>query len=204
MEYTIKETLKQSYNNNALIREKNETQSWKVNLREQFLKLLKEDVKKTLLDIGAGAGKDSEYFKNNGMEVTAVDLSDEMVRLCREKGIDSYEQDFYSLHMLDRSFDAVWAMNCLLHVEKKELALVLNEIKGVLKPGGLFFYGVYGGVDSEGIWENDKYIPHRFFAFYTDEKLKEILANHFEIVSFKRVDTGGEYYFQSFILKKSI
>jgi hypothetical protein len=45
----------------------------------------------------------------------------------------------------------------MLHVRKADLGFVLEEIKNVLNPSGLFFMGVYGGEDSEGIWEDDIY-----------------------------------------------
>lgn len=191
----IKEILKQSYNNYAHVREKNELQEWKIKPRESFLQLLLNEGKSTLLDVGAGTGRDSKFFKNNNINVIAVDLSDEMVKLCREKGIESYELDFYNLHEIGKKFDAVWAMNSLLHVEKANLNLVLQEIKSVLNPLGLFFMGVYGGEDSEGIWEDDIYIPHRFFSFFTDENIKKVVSNHFEIISFERIETGRKYHF---------
>ena len=198
----IKEILKQSYNNYAHVREKNKLQEWKIKPRDLFLQLLLNDGKSILLDVGAGTGRDSKFFMNNNIDVIAVDLSDEMIKLCREKGIESYELDFYNLHEIGKKFDAVWAMNSLLHVEKANLNLVLQEIRSVLNPLGLFFMGVYGGEDSEGIWEDDIYTPHRFFSFYTDENIKKVVSNYFELISFERIETGGKYYFQSIIMRK--
>lgn len=197
-----KENLRLSYNNYAHVREKNELQEWKVKLRDAFLKLLLDEGKATLLDIGAGTGKDSKFFMNNNIDVIAVDLSDEMIKLCREKGIESYESDFYNLYQIGKKVDAVWSMNSLLHVEKANLNLVLQEIRRVLNPLGLFFMGVYGGEDSEGIWQEDFYTPHRFFSFYTDENIKEVVSNYFELISFERIETGRKHYFQSIIMRK--
>lgn len=58
---------------------------------------------------------------NNGLDVTAIDISEEMVRICKEKNIKAFELDFYNLHHLSTQFDAIWAMNCLLHVGDKML-----------------------------------------------------------------------------------
>lgn len=203
MTMEIKEILRQSYNNFAIEREKNNLQEWKIKPRYSFLELLINESKSTLLDIGSGTGRDSKFFMNNRIKVIAVDLSDEMIRLCREKGIESYQLDFYNLHQIDKKFDAVWSMNSLLHVEKANLDLVLEEIGSMLNPLGLFFMGVYGGEDSEGIWQNDLYIPHRFFSFYTDEKIKKVLSTHFQVISFERIETGGKYHFQSIIMRKN-
>lgn len=198
----IKEILRQAYNNYAHEREKAQLKEWKIGVRDSFLKLLLNENKSTLLDIGAGVGNDSKFFMKNNMSVIAVDLSDEMVKLCREKGIKSYELDFYNLNVIGKKFDAVWSMNSLLHVEKTKLSLVLQEISSVLNPSGLFYMGVYGGVDSEGIWQGDVYTPNRFFASYTDENIKKIVSNYFELISFETIETGDNRHFQSMIMRK--
>jgi cyclopropane fatty-acyl-phospholipid synthase-like methyltransferase len=202
MENEIKQNLKLAYDSFANDREKSELQGWKVENRQKFLQLLKSENKQNLLEIGAGTGKDSKFFMENGLKVNAVDLSDEMVKLCREKEIEAQQLDFYNLSSLNKTFDAVWAMNCLLHVEKKNLPLVLEEIKKVLKPKGLFFMGVYGGKNSEGIYEGDFYTPKRFFSFFTDEAIKEVVSKHFDIVSFDIIEPERDLNFQSIILRK--
>ncbi|MCM1991517.1 class I SAM-dependent methyltransferase [Oceanirhabdus seepicola] len=198
----IKEILRQSYNNFANEREMSKLQEWKMKPRDSFLKFLMDESKSTLLDIGAGNGRDSKFFMDNNIDAMAVDLSDEMIRLCQEKGIQSHQLDFYNLYQIGKKFDAVWSMNSLLHVEKANLNIVLEEIRNVLNPLGLFFMGVYGGEDSEGIWEDDIYNPHRFFSFYTDENIKKVVSSYFEVISFERIETGGKYHFQSMILRK--
>lgn len=202
MQNNSRESLKETYNKYANIREKNEIQPWKVENRRKFLEIVKKEDKTSLLEIGAGIGRDSKFFMDNGLKVKATDLSSEMVALCKEKGIETFELDFYNIHTIKETFDCVWAMNCLLHAEKRNLPLILKEISGVLKPSGLFFMGVYGGEDSEGIWKEDIYTPHRFFSFYTDEAINEVVARCFDIVNFERIETGGKYHFQSIILRK--
>lgn len=202
MQYDIKEGLKQAYNNHAQEREKNGAQEWKIRVRQAFLDMLNEEEKKTVLELGAGHGRDSKFFKDNNLEVIALDISEEMIRLCKKKGVEAYARDFCDLSGLNRKFDAVWAMNSLLHVEKSKLELVLGQIDSVLNNSGLFYMGVYGGVDQEGVWEDDIYTPHRFFSFYADASIKEIVKRHFEIVSFEVIETGGKYYFQSIIMRK--
>lgn len=198
----MKDILRQSYNKYAEIREKNELQPWKVLERDKFFQLLAKEGRTSLLDIGAGTGKDSRFFIEKGFNVTAVDLSDEMVKLCHGKGVQAYEMDFYNLSLLGCTFDAAWAMNSLLHIEKNNLEMVLQGIWDRLNPSGVFFMGVYGGEDFEGIWEEDIYTPHRFFSFYSDESIKEIVSNYFEPLNFDTIETGGKYHFQSITMRK--
>ncbi len=198
----IKQDLKQAYDAFAHEREKSHMQEWKRRARRAFLGALEKEGKCSLLEIGAGHGGDSVFFGEHGLAVTAVDFSEQMVRLCREKGIDAYEMDFCELSRLGRRFDAIWAMNCLLHVERASLGLVLQEIDAVLNPGGLVFMGVYGGQEWEGTWEEDTYVPKRFFVFYTDDGIQAAVREHFDIVSFDRIHTGGKYHFQSIVMRK--
>jgi len=198
-----KQSLRQTYNNHAEQRDGSGLEQWKIDERAAFLSRIKDEGKQFLLEIGAGTGRDSLFFANNGLDVLSVDLSDEMVRLCLDKGLQARQMDFYQLEdVADSSFDAVYALNCLLHVPKEDIDDVLNEIRRILKPGGLFFYGVYGGQSSNGIWENDSYKPKRFFAMYSDEKLVELAKKHFELLDFHTIPISeAAPHFQSLTLR---
>jgi hypothetical protein len=59
-----------SYNRQAENRNKGGTEDWKITERGKFLALLKSKQKGSLLEIGAGHGRDSKFFQENGFEVT--------------------------------------------------------------------------------------------------------------------------------------
>ena len=201
----LKTNLEKAYNKSAHERNSASIQAWKIEERSRFLSLLITEKKENLLEIGAGPGKDSRFFQENGLKVVCTDLSPEMVKLCRQKGLDAKVMDFSDLQFSENSFDAVYAMNSLLHLSKKVLPAVLQTINVILKRDGLFFMGVYGGVDHEGIWEEDIYEPKRFFSFYEDAHLKRILGEVFELLSFRQIDSGESsrhLHFQSIILRK--
>ena len=81
----------------------------------------------------------------------------------------------------------------------------METIRNLLKAGGVFYLGVYGGNDFEGIWSQDTYSPKRFFSFHTDDQLKKIVTEFFEILDFKTIqlDDETEHHFQSVTLKRS-
>lgn len=198
-------SLRESYNRKAQERDARLIQTWKLEERNTFLSLLRQEQKHTLLEIGAGAGKDGQFFQDQGFDVVCTDLSPEMVKLCRQKGLRAYVMDFSDLRFPAASFEAIYALNCLLHLPKAELPAVLEGLNSLLKPDGLFYLGVYGGYDSEGIWQADRYEPKRFFSFYTDEHLQQVVAKVFDLHSFKRIaldDEASELHFQSLILRK--
>lgn len=198
----VKLNLKEFYNQEAGLRNLSEKQEWKKNQRDKFLSYIKSEDKNSLLEIGAGTGTDSQFFMNCRLNVVAVDLSIEMVKLCKEKGIEAYELDFYNISNLNRKFDCIWSMNSLLHVPKTDLLKVLNEISSVLNEKGLFYMGVYGGEDSEREFVNEVANTPRFFSSYSEDKLKEVLSEVFDIIEFEQIDVGRNMDFQAVIMRK--
>lgn len=198
-----KEALVQAYNQFAAKRDQTVIAPWKAKEREQFAARLHKDNLGSLLEIGAGTGKDSLFMQQQGLEVTCIDLSGEMVKFCREKGLNAHVMDVSHLQFKDQSFDAVYAMNSLLHIPKADLGHVLREIHRVLRTGGLFFCGVYGGQDTEGVWEKDSYEPKRFFAMYQDADIVRVFESVFTLQDFHTVPIGeGQPHFQSMLLRK--
>jgi SAM-dependent methyltransferase len=197
--------LRYAYNLSAPDRQQKNVSAWKLQERQAFLDLLQREEKATLLEIGAGTGKDSKFFQDNGLQVVSTDLSPEMVQLCHDKGLEAYEMDFKNLAFPKENFDAIYALSCLLHVPKNDLPEILNSLNNLLKPTGLFFMSVYGGPDTEGIWEKDYHRPKRFFSTYSDDKILAVVTSLFELVDFKTIAPDGadpDLHAQRFILRK--
>ena len=140
--------LREAYDGGAAWRDGLDKEPWKLAERRAFRDRLAPGAR--LLEIGAGTGQDSSYFQQEGFGVVAADLSAAMVERCRAKGIEAHVMDFLHLDFPAGSFDAVFAMNCLLHVPNHDLPAVLAAVRSILRPGGLFFVGVYGGERERG------------------------------------------------------
>ena len=199
--------LRDAYDGRAAWRDRQAKATWKLAERQAFGDRLAPGGR--LLEVGAGTGQDSAYFQQRGFAVVATDLSSKMVEHCRAKGVEAHAMDFLHLDFPAASFDAVFAMNCLLHVPNRDLPAVLAAIRDVLRPGGLFFVGVYAfvGVDSgeessEGLAEDDGHVPPRFFSWRTDEQLLGFATACFDVVDFHPVDTGQGDRFQSLTLSR--
>jgi SAM-dependent methyltransferase len=200
----LRADLRTSYNRSAQERENYSKQSWKVEERANFLALLQREHKQRLLEIGSGPGHDSKFFQDQGLETVCIDLSPAMVALCQQKGLEAYVMDMTEISFPDSSFEAVYALNSLLHLPKVEFITCLQQINRLLKTGGLFFLGVYGGYEHEGIWERDSYEPQRFFSFFSDEHLEQEVSKVFDVLTFKQIilEPDDPIHFQSLILKK--
>lgn len=176
---------------------------WKTAEREAFLDRVRAEGGGRLVELGAGTGQDSAFFKEQGLEVIAIDLSPRMVEHCRGKGLDARVADFLHLGLPSASCDAAYALNSLLHVPNADLPAVLESIRVVMRPGALFFLGVYGGRSYEGPLPDDTHVPARFFALRTDEELLRLVTPAFEVVDFHAIPLrAGDFYFQSLTLRK--
>ena len=200
----IIEELRVAYDGSAVERERGEKIEWKITERQLFLDMLLSEGKHSLLEIGAGTGQDAQFFQQQGLEVICTDLSPEMVKFCRQKGLPAYVMDFLQLDFPPASFAAIYALNCLLHVPSQDLPTVLGKIRELLQPGGLFYLGVYGGSEHEGTMDNDQHTPRRFFSYHTDAFMRQVTQKFFEPVYFKAVALPGDlsFHFQSIILRK--
>ncbi len=107
IDYQLRESLRDSYNLEAQERDARVTQAWKIEERSNFLALLQQEHKHTLLEVGAGTGRDGKFFQDHGLEVTCIDLSTEMVKLCQQKGLTAYMMDMGDLQFPACSFDVV-------------------------------------------------------------------------------------------------
>ncbi|MEU4217759.1 class I SAM-dependent methyltransferase [Actinoplanes sp. NPDC026623] len=196
----VLDPLRQAYDTRADWRDGLAKEPWKVEERQAFRDRLAPGAR--LLEVGAGTGQDSVFFQREGLAVVAADLSPVMVEHCRAKGLEAHVMDFLHLDFAAGSFDAVFAMNCLLHVPNRDLPAVLAAIRAVLRPGGHFFVGTYGAEESrEGPIDGDQHVPPRFFSWRTDEQLLGFAAAaRFDVVDFHPVDTGRGYRFQSLTL----
>ena len=213
----VTQSLASYYDAEATRRDKGEIQGWKREERQRFLDALMVGRTAadhpTVLELGSGPGRDAQYFSDEYCcSVTCLDFSHEMVNKAKQRGLSAVKTDFSAgLDAASSNFDAVYAMNSLLHVLKRRLRPLIADMARVLKPDGIAYVGLYGGNDFEGHWQADPSGQARFFSYHTDEALQRLLVQdgHFEIMKFERIDTGGsrggstEHHFQSVILKRS-
>jgi SAM-dependent methyltransferase len=206
LDKALRAALRQAYNNSVDYRRALALRDWREVERRAFLDQLHQAGAVSLLEIGAGPGPDSRFFRDQGLKLITSDLALENAFACREQGLLALVLDACAIPFAANRFDAVYSANCLLHLPKREFPLALAQAGRVLKPGGRFYLGQYGGPDQESVWEDDVYQPPRFFSFFSDEKLLGVVAKQFEIVNFKSIpleeDTAA-LHFQSLTLRKA-
>lgn len=136
---------------------------------ERFILLLPEGA--AVLDLGCGSGRDSLYMKEEGLDVTAMDASEELCELAQiHIGQDVLLMRFEEIDFME-VFDGVWANASLLHVPSEEMDEVLDKIIKSMKTEGILYMSFKYG-DFSGIRDG------RYFKDYNTRELKELLGRH--------------------------
>jgi SAM-dependent methyltransferase len=91
-----------------------------------------------LVDVGCGTGAYASALAGLGWTVTGVDVSGDMVRRARARGVEVVLADATDLPFADASFDA--AVSLWTHTDVGDLAAMLDELARVLRPGAPFVY----------------------------------------------------------------
>ncbi len=130
--------------------------------QERFLSALKG---KRVLDFGCGSGRDTKYFLESGLDVTAVDGSEELCKIAGEyTGIFVKQMLFEELDEVEK-YDGIWACSSILHLPKNELRSVFGKMIRALCGDGIIYtsfkYGTFEG-ERNG----------RFFTDFTEDTFK--------------------------------
>lgn len=191
-----------TYNQRALEYDEETTDFWERFPRTFLDKFIDLNPRATVLDIGAGPGRDGLLLQEKGLRVTCLDASEAMVKLSLARGLESIVGDFSQLPFPPGSFDAVWAYTALLHVPKSEVEQVLKEITRVLKPRGYLGLGLIEG-DSEGYRESSGMNLPRWFSFFSKKEVDDLLQKHqFRVVYFEQFQPRSKNYL-NFIAQKA-
>lgn len=92
----------------------------------------------SLLDVGCGTGSYTAALAERGWDVTGVDISEDMLRRARERGVRTVQADATALPFQDASFAA--AVSVLTNTDLDDLAAVVTEIVRVLRLGAPLVY----------------------------------------------------------------
>ena len=137
-------------------------------MQDKFLNLLPQTA--SILDFGCGSGRDTKYFLDAGMQVDAMDGSEELCRLASEyTGIPVRQMLFEELDA-KAQYDGIWACSSILHLPKESLKDVLRKMIAALKEHGIIYtsfkYGTFEGERNR-----------RFFTDFTEETFREFVAD---------------------------
>lgn len=100
----------------------------------------------TVLDLGCGTGRNSNYFAELGAKVTGIEISKTALQLAKDRAHEKnlivtyiHQSMGNAFPMADASCDIVIDVTSSNSLTEAERAIYLAETNRVLKPGGYFF-----------------------------------------------------------------
>ncbi len=154
--------------------------------RELTFQAVAEVAPERVLEVGPGPGELSARIQSElGADVVAVDISERMVELAKERGVDASVGDVQELPFPDGSFDCAIAAWMLYHVP--DVARGIAELARVLRPGGRLVAVTNASDHWQGLRE---LVTDRRGEFcFTAENGEELLRRSFSHVE-RRDGTG--------------
>ena len=171
---------------------------------KKALKLFQEKNIKSVIELGAGLGRDTIFFGKNLIHTIALDYSPSGIKVIDQKIKKANLSKYISSKLFDvreklpfedNSIDACYShMLYCMALTTEDLAKLNNEIKRILKPGGINIYTVRhtndgdfqnGNHIGEDLYENDGFIVH----YFSEEKVNSLL-NGFKNISLEKFEEG--------------
>jgi ubiquinone/menaquinone biosynthesis C-methylase UbiE len=169
----------------------------------------------TVLELGCGTGKNTEWLSKKAKQLLAVDLSEEMMAKAKEKVADS------NVEFRQADITKPWnfvstnpdLITCSLIVEHiKDIHFIFQEVANVIKPDGYFYlcelhpYKQYSG--SKARFETEKGTEVlECFVHHVSEYFDAGVKNNFNCIAlnewFDEDDKNNMPRLISFLFKKN-
>lgn len=113
--------------------------------------LFRDNNVKKVLDLGVGTGRNLIYLSKKRFNVCGIDIAQEGIGRCKKKlkkeGLSAklkIGNIFEGLPYSDNAFDAIVSVQSLQHGSLNQIKNALDELKRILRPGGLIFVTLCG------------------------------------------------------------
>lgn len=152
-----------------------------------------------ILDIGCGTGTLSEYIANKGYTVDAIDFSEEMLKIARNKikNVNFIQMDMRNID-IDKKYNGIMLAYSLFHISKKEVIKAIESYYNLLEDNGTMLIILQEGEGEKYVEENLEKGLKKFVNYYSFEEIEKVLnANHFEIIEKMRKKPLSEFSLQN-------
>jgi len=121
-----------------------------------------------ICDMGCGPGQIARYLHRRGVPTLGVDLSPRMVAEAQRLNPDIpfHQGSMLALPDDDNSWGGIAAFYCIIHIPREHIVDALQELKRVLKPGGILLVTFHIGDEIKHLdewWEKPVNLDFAFF-----------------------------------------
>jgi|SRR5579884_272450 len=161
----------------SYLRQKDSVEKDSHSLLRKFKKLVKGQ---SILEIGFGVGNDAEWFLDNRFFYTGVEP---VLKFCKNlhakfPWINILNSDVREIEFRPETFDGIWAMASLIHLEDEDLSEVLKKFHSWLKKDGIVYISLKEG--RKKITTEDG----RYFNLYTRSRFLPLTKDQFKLVNY--------------------
>lgn len=154
---------------------------------------------KNILDIGCGTGTLSTYIANQGYNVDAIDFSDKMLQIAREriKNVNFMLADMRNIKV-DKKYNGIMLAYSLFHISKEEVKKVLPKYFDLLEDDGVMLIILQEGEGEGDVIENLEQGLKKFVNFYSSKEIEQVLnESGFVIVEKERKKSTSAFSLQN-------
>jgi SAM-dependent methyltransferase len=115
---------------------------WEIHTHDPYLPLIIKQLKnKTgkVIDVGCGSGYDSNFFHEQGYDVTGIDISETAIKIAKRKFSNiTFDCKDVLQEQFDSDFNLVYDKGCIhnFHREETKIRLMFLQFYKMLKVGG--------------------------------------------------------------------
>ena len=146
---TAQQSLRAYYEEEARLQLRQPAAGRRVELRDEFVALLRAEGRRSVVDFGAGPGLDGEGFAAMGLDFTGLDLAHRNAVRAAERDILVVQGSIDAPPFQHAIFDAGWSMSTLMHIRQHDVSRVLSAMAASLAPGSPLLVGMWGGDQGE-------------------------------------------------------
>ncbi len=143
------------------------------------------DKGKELLELGCGNGRDSIFFKHNGLQVTAIDQAENVIEQLNKNfpAINFTVDDFVNSDIMkNKKFDYIYSRFTMHSITAMEQDTVLKQVFHALREGGFFFIEVRSTKDNifglgQCVGPNEYIYDDHYRRFIDKREIDKYLTN---------------------------
>jgi 2-polyprenyl-3-methyl-5-hydroxy-6-metoxy-1,4-benzoquinol methylase len=134
--------------------------------------------RREVLDIGCGRGEFLELMREAGVPARGIDLGQESVELCRQKGLEAENADLFAYlsNLPESSLDGIFCAQVVEHLPPERLPEMIRLAAARLQRGGVLLIET-PNPECLAIFASHFYldpthtrpVPHALLAFYMEE-----------------------------------